>query len=67
MIGPISRILLRVIAGILIGKGWFTAEDANAITSDPELAALVEMGIGGAIWAGTEGWYWLAKRMGWTT
>lgn len=67
MTGPIARILLRVLAGILIGKGWFAPEDANSLISDPEVAALAEMAVGGAIWAATEGYYYLAKRWGWAT
>jgi hypothetical protein len=67
MIGPIARILLRVLAGILIGKGWFAPEDANALAADPEVAAFAEMAIGGAIWAATEAYYYLAKRWGWAT
>lgn len=67
MLGPISRILLRVLVGILVGKAWFSPEDANALTSDPEIAAMIEAGLAAAIWAATEGWYWLAKRMGWQT
>lgn len=65
MIGPISRILLRVAAGALISKGWFAPEDANAITSDPEVAAMLEMALGGAVWGVTELWYWAANKFGW--
>lgn len=67
MLGPISRIILRLLVGILVGKAIFSAEDGNALSSDPEIAALIEMALAGAIWAGTEGWYWLAKRLGWAT
>ena len=67
MLGPISRIILRLLVGFLVGKAVFSAEDGNALTSDPEIAALIEMALASAIWAGTEGWYWLAKRLGWAT
>lgn len=67
MTGPIARILLRVLAGILIGKGWFGAEEANSLIADPEFAAIAEMAVGGAIWAATEAYYALAKKLGWQT
>ena len=65
MIGPISRILLRVAAGALISKGYFAPEDANAITSDPDLVWVVEMALGGAVWGVTELWYSAARKFGW--
>ncbi len=67
MLGPISRILLRVVVGILVGKAIFSAEDGNALSSDPEIAALIEMGLAFVIGAANELWYWAAKRFGWTT
>ena len=67
MTGPIIRILLRIVAGILIGRGWLTAEDGAALSSDPDLIMLIEGAIGAAIWAGTEVYYYLAKRFRWAT
>ena len=67
MLGPISRILLRVVVGILVGKAIFSAEDGNALSSDPEIASLIEMGLAFVIGAANELWYWAAKRFGWTT
>lgn len=60
---PIIRILARVVAGFLIGAGWFTESAAESIFSDPAF----DMAIGSALWAGTEAFYWLAKRYGWRT
>lgn len=65
--GPFTRIALRWAAGMLVAKGLFSPDDANLITSDPELARLVEMGLGAVAGAVAEGWYWLAKRLGWNT
>jgi hypothetical protein len=60
------RIFLRWAAGFLIAKGIFSESDANLITSDPELAAMLEMGLGAALGALAEGWYALARRLGWS-
>lgn len=59
------RIFLRWAAGFLIAKGIFSESDANLITSDPELAAMIEMGVGMALGAISEGWYVLARKFGW--
>jgi hypothetical protein len=60
---PIIRILLRVVAGYLIGAG-VDADVANLLHTDPHLAGAIA---GGIVWAASEGWYWLAKRRGWST
>lgn len=59
------RILLRVIAGVLIGRG-VNVDVANVLT-DPDIAIGVEVLFGAAVWGLSEGWYLLAKRMGWRT
>lgn len=64
MTGPLLRIFLRYLGVYLATKGFIGAQE---LTGDPELAALIEMGIGLAIAAGTEAWYALAKRFGWRT
>jgi hypothetical protein len=61
---PITRNLMRVLAGVLVGQGvtdWGTAE---TILADPQL---VEVVAGGMVWAGSEAWYGAAKRFGWNT
>jgi hypothetical protein len=63
MIGPISRILLRVLSGYLLAGG-FTATD---FSDDPDAALLIEQALGAIIWGATEGYYYLAKRYGWST
>jgi len=57
------RILARVVAGFLIGAGWFTESSAEAIFSDPAF----DLAIGALLWSVTEVYYWLAKRWGWPT
>lgn len=69
MSAVIARILLRVLAGFLIGHGL--SDFADAINADPAIAPALAEGlqvVGGLIvWAAAEGWYWLAKRFGWAT
>ena len=36
------------------------------LAADPEVAAATEMGIGVALGAASEAWYYLAKRFGWS-
>lgn len=61
------RILLRYIAGALILKGLLPADLGNELANDPEVISALELVIGAGIAAVVEGWYWLAKRMGWKT
>jgi hypothetical protein len=60
---PIVRILLRVLAGFLIGSGYFTETATDAIFNDPAFDAA----IGAVLWGATEVAYVLAKRLGWRT
>jgi len=66
MIAPVSRILLRYVAGILIAKGWLDAGFGQQFATDTDVLALVQMGVGFAAAAASEGWYWLARKFGWT-
>ena len=65
--GAIVRIVLRYAAGFLVARGLLGESDGNMLAADPEVAALIETGVGLAIGAVSEGWYWLAKRLGWRT
>ena len=65
MTGPLLRIFLRILAGVLIGKG--APEDIGTILTDPEFISLVEVWIGVGLLAITEAWYAMAKRFGWRT
>ena len=64
MVGVWARILLRVAAGFLIAKGM---PEIAEYADDPDFHVGAEALLGGAVWAATEGWYYLAKRMGWAT
>lgn len=63
--GVSIRILLRYGAGILVTRGLLGESDGNMLASDPEIAAMIETGVGITIGAISEGWYWLAKRFRW--
>jgi UPF0716 family protein affecting phage T7 exclusion len=67
MIGPISRIIARYLAGALVAGGFLDPVIGRELGADPDIAFLIQTGIGGALMAITEGWYWFAKRMGWAT
>jgi len=67
MIGVVARILLRVAAGVMIGRGWLSADDGATLSTDPDVMHLVEGAIGAVVWSATEVYYYLAKRYGWTT
>jgi len=64
--GAIIRIGLRYGAGFLVARGLLGESDGNMLASDPEVAALIETGVGFALGAASEAWYWLAKRFGWS-
>ena len=63
--GPILRILARVIAGFLIGRGWVGLDAVNQVFDDPASDAAFEIIAGGIMWVGPEGFYYLAHRFGW--
>lgn len=65
MTSVIVRIGLRYIAAAFVAKGVFPASDAGAFVADPEVINIAEIAIGVVIGAATEGWYWLARRLGW--
>lgn len=61
---PFIRIALRYLAGYLIARGWL-AQDDTGIFDDPDLVAAISYG-GAALCAlAGEGWYWMARRLGW--
>jgi hypothetical protein len=61
MIGPVSRILARYLAGALVAYGLFSAPDVAAL--EPDLVAVVGAILGAAV----EAAYAFAKRRGWAT
>jgi hypothetical protein len=67
MTGVAIRIILRYFAGFLVAKGLLSPEDGSTFAVDPDIAQFMEMGVGIAVGAITEGYYYLARRWGWTT
>ena len=67
MVAVIARILLRYLAAWLVTKGLFDAATGAQLGTDADLLGIVQTVLGLAIAAATEGWYWLARRMGWST
>lgn len=64
--GVFVRIILRVIAGILIG--WGLPDDwAREIVSDPGVIVTAEAVVGAIVWGLTEIYYMAARRFGWPT
>lgn len=64
--GPFIRIAMRYVAMALIAKGYLGKEDGDTLANDGDVFLAVEMMAGFTIAAVTEGWYWLAKRFGWS-
>lgn len=66
MSSVLARILLRYMSGILVARGLLTSEDGSFLASDPDVAMALETGLGLALGAAVEGWYWAAKKYGWS-
>ena len=62
-----ARILLRVLAGVLIG--WGARDLADVVTTDPDIISLAvaasDVVIGALVWVAGEVWYFFARRFGW--
>lgn len=63
MIGPITRIVLRYVAAALVTYGLLPKEVGAQLAVDPDLIAIVGLGIGALVEFG----YALAKKRGWAT
>lgn len=58
-----ARIILRYGAGFLAASGWLDRDTSNMLAVDPD----IQLALAGGLLALSEGWYWLAKKFGWTT
>lgn len=65
--GVFARILLRYVSGYLVLKGFFSAEMSGQLQADADIINWLEIGLGAAAAGISEGWYWLAKKFGWST
>lgn len=61
--GPIARILLRYLSGILVAYGLIGDETGEYLAVDPDIA----LAVAGILAALVEGLYAMAKRKGWGT
>lgn len=66
MASVITRILLRYVAAVLITKGLLSP-DMGDVFLDPGIIAGIEVAVGMLLGLVAEGWYYVAKRMGWDT
>lgn len=60
------RIALRWLAGALVTAGWLAPSDTG-LFSDPELISYLAMSAGVLLGGIAEGWYYIARRFGWST
>ena len=65
LIQPVARIILRVVAGIMIGYG-LSDHWTYDLTNDPASLVTLEAVIGGLLWAATEFYYALARKFNWS-
>jgi hypothetical protein len=66
MTAVVVRIALRYLSGVLVARGLFGADDATAFSSDPDMRMMLETILGLAIAGVSEGWYWAARKFGWS-
>lgn len=59
----LARIILRYGAGFLIAKGFLDKGTGDMLAVDPD----IQLALAAGLMILSEGWYWLAKRMGWST
>lgn len=61
MAAVLIRIALRYGAAVLVARGFLSDDAGNTLATDPD----VQLAIGVALGALAEGWYFVARRMGW--
>lgn len=64
LIQPIARILLRVIAGIMIGYN-LPSDWVYELTNDPASLVTMEAVVGFIVWGLAELYYAMALKFGW--
>lgn len=63
---PIIRIVLRYATFPLLALGLILPEEQQAIIADPEIVGWVSTALGVIAPVVAEGWYWAARRLGWS-
>lgn len=61
------RIAMRYLAAALVARGLLLPSDGDMLATDPQIIAAIEIALGAALAAAAEGWYWIARRLGWRT
>lgn len=64
---PLIRILLRYLTFPFLYFGLINPNEARDLIADPEIAQWISLGLGVAAPFISEGWYWMARKLGWTT
>jgi threonine/homoserine efflux transporter RhtA len=59
----VARIVARYVAGALVAAGWFMPEVGEQIAMDPDVLMFLGIAITGMV----EGFYYAARRLGWST
>jgi hypothetical protein len=67
MTAVVARIILRYAAATLVAYGVLTSDLGEMLGGDEDAAAAVEIALGAVLGMVTEGWYYVAKRYGWST
>lgn len=61
---PLVRIILRYTSGALVAWGIVSPETSAVLVADPDMQAVLLMGVGAALAAATEALYARARRNG---
>lgn len=67
MTGVFARILLRYLAAVLVARGFMTDNIGTMLAGDADVLSAVTAAVGIAMAAAVEGWYFLARKFGWST
>lgn len=63
----LARIVARYGAGFLVAWGVLDPTLGKMIEADPDILAWIQIGLGATAFVVAEGWYYLAKKLGWRT
>lgn len=67
MLGPLARIIVRYGAGALVAAGLLTPTFGEQLAADADVISMAQVGLGFSAMIAVEGYYFLAKRFGWST
>lgn len=61
------RIFMYIVAGWLMSSGLINEEVRQLLTTDPDVAAAIQVALAAVLAAANVIWWRLAKRFGWKT